>query len=85
MTTALEFESHIGNLAALTAIVGRLPLFTVCKHEGFMCLRLREYVVKGRSSTGPVFIVPSDEQRINFVIIPKPENLEVTDLSAFVT
>jgi hypothetical protein len=61
MLQTLEFRQEQGNIASLTAIVGRLPLFTVCKHEGLMCLRLKEFVVFGQSAAGPVYIVPSDE------------------------
>ena len=68
-------------LGPVTSLVGRLPIYSVCQYQDLMCMRLKQYVVFGKNDQEkPIFIMPSDDPKISFVITPYDAEKEGSDL-----
>lgn len=50
--------------------MGRLPVFDYLNLNGIGYMRFKVDIVFAQSDKGPVFIIPTDDQRIKFVITP---------------
>ena len=76
-----EEQVKKSDLATVTSLVGRLPIYTVCQYQDLMCMRLKQYVVFGKNDQEkPIFIMPSDDPKISFVITPYDAEKEGSDL-----
>ena len=68
--TDLEESSDKANIATVTSITGRFPAFDYLSHKGICYLRFKKEVIFAKSKQGKVYILPSDEPRIKFIISP---------------
>ena len=54
--------------------MGRLPSFDFCEVDGKSYLWIKEEITFAKDAQGkPVFIVPTDDLRLKFVIFESPE------------
>lgn len=58
------------DLASITSVVGRLPTFSYIAHNGIQYMRFQREVMFAKSSKGFVYILPTDDNRIKFVVTP---------------
>ncbi len=58
------------NLASVTSIVGRLPVFDFYNHNGLCYLRFDSNVEFAMSKDSKVYVVPTDDLRLKFLVIP---------------
>lgn len=58
------------NVASITSLVGRLPTFDFYNHNGFCYMRIKREVIFAMSNYEKVYIVPTDDLRIKFLVIP---------------
>lgn len=57
-----------GEIASVTSLVGRFPVFDYVNISGVCYLRFKKDIVFADSSNGPVYIIPTDDNKIKFVI-----------------
>lgn len=58
------------DLASITSVVGRFPVFDFMDHNGICYMRFKKEIVFAKSNYGMVYIIPTDDMRIKFVITP---------------
>ena len=67
------------DLASITSLVGRFPVFTTLKKDNVSFMRLKDEVVFGKTADGQnLYIIPTDDQRLSFIVVPvtsEPANM----------
>lgn len=57
-----------GEIASVTSVVGRLPAFDYMNRNGLCYMRIKKDIIFAKTAKGPVYIIPTDDDRIKFVI-----------------
>ena len=58
------------DVATVTSFVGRLPTFDFMEYNKHCYMRFRREIMFAKSAKGFVYIIPTDDNRIKFVVAP---------------
>lgn len=59
-----------GDVASVTSLVGRVPIFDYQTLDGKCYMRFKTGITFAKCVQGMVYIIPTDDARIKFVITP---------------
>lgn len=59
-----------GDVATVTSLVGRLPVFDYLQVDAKCYMRFKTDIMFAKCAQGMVYIIPTDDARIKFVITP---------------
>ena len=73
----IDLNYSEGNLASVTSLVGRIPVFDYHNQNGLCYIRLKKDIVFAKTQKGDsIYVIPTDDLRIKFVVIPLESTLK---------